>query len=224
MGSIIIKSARLVTTLCLAFAMLAALPPATAQETGQAGTAADPTLAAHPDAVDVVEELHSALLNVMKNADTLGYQGRYDRLHPVISSLFDTPLICKVILSRYWEDLDEQQKSGFIDLFNELSTSTYASRFNSYGGEEFRPLGVQELRKGRLLIKTELIRPDDQPVKLDYLVHQDNGKWLIISVIADGVNDLSLKRAEYAVVIKDKGYDGLLEDIKSKIRDMESEK
>jgi phospholipid transport system substrate-binding protein len=224
MGIFNTQPARFLLALCLGFAAITALPPAAAQETAETGTAADPSLAAHADAVAVVEELHSSLIDVMKNAGSLGYQGRYERLHPVISSLFDTPLICKVILSRYWDDLDDQQKSDFIDLFNKLSTSTYASRFNSYSGEEFRSLGVQELRKGRLLVKTELVRPDDKPVKLDYLVHQDNGKWLIISVIADGVNDLSLKRAEYAVVIKDKGYSGLLEDIKSKIRDMENGK
>jgi phospholipid transport system substrate-binding protein len=205
--------------------------PATAQEgSGQTGAAApdqsvdQASLAAHADAVAVVDKLHAALLDAMHHADELGFQGRYAQLQPVISSLFDTPLICKVILSRYWDNLDEQQRTDFIALFNRLSTSTYASRFDGYSGQEFRHVGVQELRKGRLLIKTELTRPNDKPVKLDYLMHHDAGTWLIISVIADGVNDLSLKRAEYAVVIRDKGYDGLLDDIRHKISDLEKDK
>jgi len=187
--------------------------------------AAESMLQKHADAVKVVEKLHSALLGVMKNGKELGFQGRFKQLQPVVSSLFDTPLICKVILSRYWSDLNKQQQADFIALFNKLSTSTYASRFDSYSGEEFHTLGVEELHKGRLLINAELTRPNDKPVKLDYLVHQDSkGNWLIISVIADGVNDLSLRRAEYAVVIRDKGYDGLLDDIKKKISNMESGK
>ena len=210
--------------------MLTALPAAAEEETGQPGAPMqeqatdDASLAAHADAVAVVDKLHTALLDAMHHADELGFQGRYAQLQPVISSLFDTPLICKVILSRYWDNLDDQQKSDFIALFNKLSTSTYASRFDGYNGQEFRHVGVQELQKGRLLNKTELTRPDDKPVKLDYLVHHDTGTWLIISVIADGVNDLSLKRAEYAVVIRDKGYDGLLDDIKNKISDLEKGK
>jgi len=210
--------------LCIVCAALGGRPAFAADAAAQAGAAADPSLQAHADAVAVVEKLHAALLDVMKNADKLGYQGRYDKLKPVISSLFDTPLICKVILSRYWDSLNSQQQSDFIALFNKLSTATYASRFDSYSGQKFQSLSVEELHKGRLLVKTELTRPDDKPVKLDYLVHQDNSKWLIISVIADGVNDLSLKRAEYAVVIRDKGYDGLLNDIKSKISNMEKGK
>ena len=47
------------------------------------------------------------------------------------------------------------------------------------------------------------------------------GQWMIISVIANGVNDLSLKRAEYATVIKDKGFQGLVADVTDKITNME---
>lgn len=171
----------------------------------------------------VVGELHQALLDVMQNAKTMSYQERFDRLYPVISATFDTPLIVQVILSRYWKDLNELQQQNFIDLFRHLSIATYASRFDSFDGEHFNEVGRQELKKGRLLIKTELLRPHDDTVNLDYLMHEKDGKWYIISVIADGVNDLSLKRAEYASVIKDKGFDGLTNDIKTKIHDMENE-
>lgn len=175
------------------------------------------------EASKIVETLHNNLIEVMRNSESLGYQGRFDRLDPVISSNFDTPLIVKVILSRYWKTISDEQKNDFIELFNKLSIATYASRFDSYNGEEFKELAQKKLKKGRLIIETELIRVDDDPVKLNYLMHQKDGKWYIISVIANGVNDLSLKRAEYAAVIKDKGFSGLMEDIENKIKDMETE-
>lgn len=171
-----------------------------------------------------VDKLHQNLIVVMQNSESLGYQGRYEKLNPVISSNFDTPLIVKVILSRYWKELNEQQKSDFIELFNQLSVSTYASRFDSYSGQRFVEMSQQKLNKQRLLVKTELIRPDDTPVKMDYLMHEKDGQWLIISVIANGVNDLSLKRSEYAAVIKKKGFDGLVKEIQRKIRNMENDR
>lgn len=171
----------------------------------------------------VVQRLHTALLEVMKNSDELGYEGRYEKLKPVISASFDTPLISRVILSRYWKDISKTEQSEFIDLFTRLSTATYASRFDGYSGEEFTEAEVIELQKGRQLVKTRLDRRNKKAVTLDYLVHRNDGEWRIISVIADGVNDLSLKRAEYAVVIKDKGYRGLLQEIQSKIDDMDSD-
>ncbi len=169
-------------------------------------------------AIAVVEELHTALLNTMQNAENLGYQGRYEALAPVIQPRFDTPLIVKVILGRYWKGLEEQQQTRFADLFSRLSISTYAYRFDGYSGETFKTLGVEKLKKGRLLVKTEISSPDSKPVRLDYLMNSSEGQWYIISVIADGVNDLSLKRAEYKTVIKEKGFDSLVDDIENKIK------
>jgi phospholipid transport system substrate-binding protein len=170
----------------------------------------------------VITGFHGQLLGVMREAKTLGYQGRYDKLHPLITSLFDTPTIAKVILSRYWKEINDQEKEEFIKLFNELSTATYASRFDGYNGETFVDLGSEELNKGRLLVKTELQQPGDDPVRMDYLMQQNKEGWRIISVIADGVNDLSLKRAEYAVIIREKGFAGLVEEIRKKIKENET--
>lgn len=181
------------------------------------------SLANEAGAVATVEKLHNKLLHVMQNGDSLGFQGRYDALEPVIESGFDTPLICRVILSRYWGELSEEKQQDFIDLFNRLSTATYASRFDSFSGESFRTLGVDTLKKGRLLVKTELVRPDDDNVKLEYIVQENAGSWYIISVIADGVNDLALKRAEYAAIITDRGFDSLVGEIQSKIHKLESD-
>jgi ABC-type transport system involved in resistance to organic solvents, auxiliary component len=104
----------------------------------------------------VVEKLHATLIDVMKHAGNLGFQGRYDALAPVIESSFDTRLISQVILSRYWKELTPEQQRQFLAIFNRLSISTYASRFDSYSDESFKTLGVEEMKKGRQLVTSEL--------------------------------------------------------------------
>jgi phospholipid transport system substrate-binding protein len=169
-----------------------------------------------------VTGFHQLLTEVMQEGEALGYEGRFDRLQPLITSLFDTPLITRVILSRYWKEISEQQQQQFIQLFNHLSIATYASRFDTYNGEYFTEIDEEELNKERVLIKTALHRHNGEPVRMDYLMHRNNDTWQIISVIAEGVNDLSLKRAEYSAVIREKGFDGLVNDIKQKINEMEN--
>lgn len=178
--------------------------------------------AANPDqAVEIVDDFHAKLVDVMQNADRLGYQGRFDALKPVISSHFDTPLIAEVILGRYWNDLDDSQKQKFIRLFEKLSIATYANRFDSYDGESFRHVGTEPLNKGRLLVKTELQKSNGETVRLDYLMQHRRDKWYIISVVAQGVNDLSLKRAEYTAIVKNKGFGGLVDNLRNKIAELE---
>ena len=77
------------------------------------------------------------------------------------------------------------------------------------------------------MIKTELLIPNDDPVSFNYIVQNDSGgenDWKIISVIANGINDLALKRAEYSGVIQDQGYPALVSSIEEKIRDLEQKK
>ena len=170
-----------------------------------------------------VDKFHKKLLSVMRRSGELGYQGRYRELEPFINGCFDIPLITDVVLGRYREQLDEAQKAEFSSLFSRFSTATYASRFDGYDGEEFVETSRDAARRGRVLIRTDLRRPGGDTVSLDYLLHEKQGKWYIISVSADGVNDLSLKRAEYAAVIKEKGYNGLITEILSKIDGMEKD-
>ena len=168
-------------------------------------------------AAKVVERLHAELLEVMKKADGLGYKGRYQRLKPVVISSYDLPFISKVVVGRYWSEFSEEQKEQFVDTFTKLSIATYANQFNGYSGERFKTISAEESKRGRLLIKTALIKSNGEEIELDYILHQNGHQWQIINVIAQGVSDLSLKRAQYTSYLKKDGFDALLQEIKDKI-------
>ena len=164
-----------------------------------------------------VSQLHETLIHTMESADSSSYQERYALMESVITENFNTPLIAKVVLSRYWKSLDEKSQTDFIDLFNRLTISTYVDRFDSFNGETFNNLSIEIMKKNRFMVKTELVQTNDKPVSFNYIVQHDDGNWKIISVIANGINDLSLKRAEYSSVIKKQGFDSLIISLKKKI-------
>lgn len=167
-------------------------------------------------ASELVDRFQSTLLDVMQNADQLGYSGRYEQLKPVFISSFDVPYISRLVLGRYWKTLDRDQKTEFIKTFIGYGIAAAASLFDEYNGETFRPANVERLESGRVVIRTELVKADGEIVHLDYLLHEKNGRWYILNVIANGVSDLSLKRAEYTAVIRDQGFDALLAEIREK--------
>ncbi|MCI0400198.1 MAG: ABC transporter substrate-binding protein [Gammaproteobacteria bacterium] len=169
------------------------------------------------DAADaVVTKLQSTLLDVMQHATALGYTGRYDQLAPVLTSSFDVPYISRLVLGKYWSTLDHEQKSEFIKTFVNYGIAAAASQFDGYNGETFRPVSKEQLESGRVVIRTELVKTDGEVISLDYLLSEKDGRWYILNVIANGVSDLSLKRAEYTAVIRDQGFDGLLAQLKQK--------
>ena len=44
----------------------------------------------------------------------------------------------------------------------------------------------------------------------DYVLHEVDGNWRVINVIADGVSDLALRSSQYEQIFKERGFDGLL--------------
>jgi len=172
--------------------------------------------AGDPGATMVVEKLHSTLLAVMKDGDKIGYQGRYDQLAPVINSTFDMPFVSKTVLGKYWETFNSEQRSRFVEAFTQLSIATYAANFKSYSGERFKVISEKEVSGGRMMVQTQLIKSGGGKVELDYLLHRADGEWRVINVIAEGVSDLALKRADYSAFLKSKGFEALLKQLNEK--------
>ena len=170
-------------------------------------------------ATEVVERLHSTLLAVMKDGDTLGYQGRYDQLAPVIKSSFDMPFISRTVLGKYWETFSNEQRSRFVETFTQLSIATYAANFDRYSGERFKTISEKGVSGGRILVQSQLTKSDGGQVQLDYLLHRPGSQWLIVNVIAQGVSDLALKRADYSAFLKSKGFEALLKKLNEKINE-----
>jgi len=168
-----------------------------------------------------INQLHETLINIMVISDTTSFEERYTYLEPIINKNFDIALISKVILGRYWKSIDEEIKVRFINLFNRLTISTYISRFNSYDNQMFKNISIEQLKENRYLVKTEFVRLKEKPISFNYIIQKNGKKWRIISVIANGINDLSLKRAEYTAIIKKDGIEVLIKKLEQKIYDLQ---
>ena len=177
------------------------------------------TLAQGNPPTGTVERLHATLLEAMRGGETLGFSGRYALLEPIVLELFDFESIARIVTGSTWKNLSEAQRAEFTDVFGQLSVATYASNFADFSGESFVTLETTE-KRGATIVRTALEKADGERVSLNYMLRKNDNGWHIISVVAQGVSDLSLKRAEYGAVISDSGFDSLLNQIKEKVAQM----
>ena len=181
-----------------------------------------PAAEAVPGPEKTVSGLHSVLISVMKDAERLGFRGRYEALDPEIRKRFDLAFITRFAAGRYWKRLTEEQKRELTERFSVMSVATYASRFDGYSGEEFRHVGVEEAKRGRVIVRTVLLKSDGETIDFDYVLRRTRGGWRIINVVVKGVSDLSLKRSQFTSILKKEGIEGLIKRINKKIRDYET--
>ena len=171
-----------------------------------------------------IENLNTTLLDIMQNADSLGYAGRYKKLQPVMTQIYDFGLMARIVLGAYWKKLEASQQQQLVEAFSRMSIATYAARFDGYSGETFEIVSAEKSVRDTMLVKTRLIKSDGTPIALNYLTRPRDGDWRVIDVFLDArFSELARLRADYSAVMQRQGFDSLLETIRSKIAQMEKQ-
>jgi phospholipid transport system substrate-binding protein len=183
------------------------------------------SLQAHEGPPDsVVGAYYSTLLNAMQNAKTLGFDGRFKTLEPVIKDTFDLDFMAHYATRGFWEKLTKDQQDKLVAEFGRLSAATYAARFNDYTGEKFKVLKSEATPQNDTFVYTEIVKSNGEPVTINYLLRKRGNEWRIIDVYLRGtISELAKWRADFTSVISRDGFDGLLTAIDGKVKALQTE-
>jgi len=172
--------------------------------------------------LDTITTLQAALVDTARRLGKGPVAERYRALEPTIRKTHNLPYIAEFALRRQWGMLNEDERQRFVAAFQRLSVMTYAARFGNVAPDAFRPLEVGAPdANGRVQVTTAIKREGQPDVSLDYLLQQDGEDWKIINIVADGVSDLALKRAEYQRVFASGGIEGLIAELEQQTQRLE---
>lgn len=192
-----------------AFALLLAASPvfvATAPAVAQAqAQASDP-------AAQQVARLDEALLATMKQAKSLGSHGRFSKLEPVITQVFDLPVMTRFAVGPTWNSLQPAQQQELVRAFSRMTVATYAHNFDGYNNQNFQLIDVQT-RGPDKLVHTKLVGGNEK-TDLVYRMRQAGGTWRVIDVYYNGaVSSLLGQRSEYTQTLKTGGAPALVKKL-----------
>ena len=172
----------------------------------------------------LVSAINDALINAMKVQGNDAYHSRFDMLEPILMEAYNFPAMTRVIVGKSWTTLDGDQRQMITKAFSRMSVSTFAARFKNFSGQRFVIKGSKEGLRGSMIVENELISPDRDPVRLNYVLRQFKGEWRVIDVqLGATVSELALRRSEYGSVISRDGVDALIGLLNNKIAEIEAE-
>ncbi len=123
----------------------------------------------------------------------------------------------RIATGSFWKKAAQNQQKRLLEAFIRMSASTYASQFDGYSGEAFKTLGAKPGPRGTMLVATQILRPDDSPVAITYVVKESGGMWRIVDVLLDNsISELAVRRSEYRQMLRSKGMKGLIDLLNSK--------
>lgn len=172
-----------------------------------AARAAPPT---DPAAVQI-DAFDAALLDVLKEAKTLGIQGRYRKLQPIVTRFYDMPTMIRFAVGAGWSAMTPAQQAALTDGFARLNAASYAHNFTAYSGQQFQIDPNVVTRGPDKVVQTRLVSPHDAPISISYRMRQSGGTWKIIDVYYGGsISQLTTRRADFAASVAQGGAPALL--------------
>ena len=161
-------------------------------------------------AADKIRAFYATLLSVMKDGPRLGPQGRFDRLKPVIGETFDLSYMARAVVGPAWSSAPENKRQEMTDAFWRYVTATYASRFDSYEGQQLEAGGEQPYG-ANTIVDTRIVRVSGKTVVIKYLMRPDGQNWRIADIYLDGtVSELATRRSEFSSIVREQGIAGLI--------------
>ena len=191
--------------------------------TGLCGVSADaqsvPSVGVLEDARAVVSELLDQLV-VVASEPEVSLTERAAALRDTITQTHELPYIAQFSVGRFWRNFTPEEQHDFVAEFSALSIANYASRFVSISAQSLTVGEVERVAEDRAQIHTAVQRRDGSVVPIDYVLRFRDDHWKIINVVADGVSDLALKRAEYRSVLVDGNVSDLLDYVGTQVADL----
>lgn len=123
----------------------------------------------------------------------------------------DMNLVARLVLGRYWRTASDEEREDYLALFNELLMKTMAARLNDYNGQTFEVTGSKQVSDTDSTVATKIIRTAGKPpLDVDWRVREQDGRFAIIDVVAEGVSLVVSQRNEVSSIVEKNGMPGLL--------------
>lgn len=171
---------------------------------------------AETKATDFVKTKQSQLVELLKEPKSPKNDAA---LSDVFDGLLDYDSLARESMAENWDPLTAEQKKEFSSVLKQLVQKAYRTNLRKTLAYDVTFDAERATDKGVLVPTTAKNRKNkrEDPVSVDYAVHQVDGNWRVFDIVTEGSSLVSNYRSQFRRVIKKKGFDELLKDMKKKL-------
>lgn len=176
---------------------------------------------AFPTPLDTVNQVINTSLPVLRDKHTPLAQRRR-QLRELLEHHFDFADMARITLGYHWRELNATQRAKFTEMFTAFIENAYLSKIQDYSGQDVAVLGQNSEGEGFSRVRSQIIQPGKQPIKVDYLLRELNGDWKIYDVTVDAISIVANYRNQFNRVINDQGFDKLMANMRAKQQQLQA--
>lgn len=164
-----------------------------------------------------IETLGADLAELADRADSMAPRERVEAASDVVRDSFDLRAIAAATIGRAtYQDWSEDQRAAYVDAFIRYTLASQTSALTQYEADKLAITSVEAAPGGLVMVRTRY--EGGEGATVDFMLADEAGDgFLIVDLVVDGaISQLKLRRAEFSSVLKQKGYDGLIETLRQK--------
>lgn len=139
---------------------------------------------------------------------------RRQQLEKIVSARFDYEEMSRRALGAPWNQLTDQQKQEFVDLFRTLLTNSYADKIETYSGEGVQYLN-ERTEKEYAEVRTKVLSGKTE-IPLDYRLIHKAEDWRVYDVVVDNISLVNNYRGQFTKILRASSYSDLVDQLRKK--------
>ena len=140
------------------------------------------------------------------------------KVEAIFNTMLDYDALAQLSLDKHWSEISESERKEFRELLKQLVQRAYRKNIKKTLNYEISYKGEGQASKGQLVrtVARNKEKPREQPVSVDYVLHQVGGQWRIFDVVTEGSSMVMNYRSQFGRIIKKNGFAELLKKMRSK--------
>lgn len=142
---------------------------------------------------------------------------RREKIMAYVNQRFDFEEISRQALAGKWRELNPEQQKNFVSLFSELLKNTYIGRVEAYSDEavKFDKEVFDGEHRSKAVVYTKVMK-NNQEIPINYKLMVRNDDWFVYDVMIEGVSLVRNYRTEFARILNQEQYAGLVKRLQEK--------
>lgn len=166
-------------------------------------------------ATEAVKSTVTALIQVLDDQQLKAperAEQRRQEIERIVMRRVNYEEMARRALGATWSDISGQERREFVGLFVQLLRDTFAGRISEHHDEQVAYLGEQ--REDRFAEVRTRLKGQKVDTRVDFRLMHAGDDWLVYDVVIDGASIVSNYRAQFASIIRDVSYVGLVKKMK----------
>lgn len=130
----------------------------------------------------------------------------------------DVSGLAKYTLGEEIKKLKDNQISEYVEIFKIFFSKNISNKLKDYSDQTVVVLGSKKISENYVLVNSKIISTKDkQEILVDWRVFLVNNKLIIRDLVVEGLSLARTQREEFASIVANKGFDGLITSLKDYI-------